>query len=660
MLFSNRIIWNAAVLLAIVADVGIAQKRDLVSGAYTTEYLRKSLAGASSWHPFPKASERTLWDAIPRTLAKAYINRGGDALKYQWPALSASMYMSYFQTGIRGEYERLYQERRQNLQSLVLAECIEGRHRFLDKIAEGIRLLCEESTWVVPAHLRGLQTAPGPPDKSNPVVDLYCGETANLLAWTYYLLGDRLSNVSPLLPKRIRHELKTRLLSPSMERDDFWWMLTPGKDQPGRAVNNWTSWICSNWLAVALLAEDDGEERQRAVSRIVMILDRFVNSYPDDGGVDEGPNYWNHSVGSLYESLVLLGSATGSTSPLLSHSLIQEMGRYIYRTHVADDYWVTISDSPVKISFPPSLAILFGQDIHDENLAGLGGALALRQDIFNTGIRGSMTRQLLFLFNVDRIGSQAPKQPLLKDVWLPQTQFFAAREWANSQKGFYLAAQGLNNGKSHNHNDVGNFLLYLDGMPFIIDVGPEGYNAKTFSSSRYEIWTMQSAYHNLPTINGVMQKDGKQYTARDVQYRADDDSAVFSLDIANAYPPEAKVERWIRTFSMDRSRGLVLVREDFALTAPSKELTLSLMTNGTVIRSEHDRLIVRVGSLAGAEQFTEVEIGFDPLKVATQVQTVRIEDKELRGEWGQSVQRILFRVVNSELRDSLTFSFRKK
>ncbi len=545
------------VLCFFAAAVTVAQKRDLVSNVYSAEFLGRTLAATSNWHPFPKVSERKQWEAIPQALRKTYITRGEDALKYHWPSLSASMYMSYFRTGIRGDYERLYQERRQKLQSLVLAECMEGRHRFLDKIAEGLWLLSEESSWVVPAHLRGLQTTPGLPDRSQPVVDLYCGETANLLAWTSYLLGDELSKVSPLLPKRIKDELKTRLLTPTRGRDDFWWMLTPGKEQPGRAINNWTSWICSNWLATALLVEENSEARVQTIVRIVMILDRFVNSYPDDGGVDEGPNYWNHSVGSLYESLLLLGSATGVTSPLFSHPLIQEMGRYIYRTHVTDDYFVTISDSPVKISFPSSLAVLFGQDIHDENLANLGGALALRQDIFNTGIRGSMTRQLLFLFNTDRIRSQVPKQPLLRDIWLPQTQFFAARERASSSGGFYLAAEGLHNGKSHNHNDVGNFLLYVDGRPFIIDVGPEGYNAKTFSSSRYDIWTMQSAFHNLPTINGVMQKDGRQYAARDVHYRADDDSAVFSLDIAGAYPPEANVAQWTRTLRLDRTHGLV-------------------------------------------------------------------------------------------------------
>ncbi len=90
------------------------------------------------------------------------------------------------------------------------------------------------------------------------------------------------------------------------------------------------------------------------------------------------------------------------------------------------------------------------------------------------------------------------------------------RSSEGSAEGLYLAAQGGHNAESHNHNDVGNFIVYADGEPAIIDVGVETYTAKTFSAQRYEIWTMQSAYHNLPTVNGVMQGAGRQFEARDV------------------------------------------------------------------------------------------------------------------------------------------------
>ena len=50
------------------------------------------------------------------------------------------------------------------------------------------------------------------------------------------------------------------------------------------------------------------------------------------------------------------------------------------------------------------------------------------------------------------------------------------------------------------------------------------------------IWTMQSAYHNLTTIDGIQQFPGRAAAARNVSYHFDDVHAEFSLDIAPSLP----------------------------------------------------------------------------------------------------------------------------
>src|SRR5437868_14155296 len=85
----------------------------------------------------------------------------------------------------------------------------------------------------------------------------------------------------------------------------------------------------------------------------------------------------------------------------------------------------------------------------------------------------------------------------------------AARSVPNSAQGLYVAAWGGHNAQSHNHNDVGNFIVYGDGKPVLIDVGVETYSAKTFSPQRYEIWTMQSAYQTCrPSTASCREPDG--------------------------------------------------------------------------------------------------------------------------------------------------------
>ncbi len=45
-----------------------------------------------------------------------------------------------------------------------------------------------------------------------------------MLAWVLYLLGDKLDTISPLIQPRVQREIDARILTPLLERDDFWWM----------------------------------------------------------------------------------------------------------------------------------------------------------------------------------------------------------------------------------------------------------------------------------------------------------------------------------------------------------------------------------------------------------------------------------------------------
>src|SRR5207237_7566979 len=125
----------------------------------------------------------------------------------------------------------------------------------------------------------------------------------------------------------------------------------------------------------------------------------------------------------------------------------------------------------------------------------------------------------------------------------------------------YLSAWCAHNAHSHNHNDVGNFIVYGDGRPVLIDLGVETYSAKTFSSQRYEIWTMQSAYHNLPTINGVMQGAGREFQAKGVSFEESANRVTFSADIASAYPAEAAAQPWRPGVTLERRARDVGVEE---------------------------------------------------------------------------------------------------
>ncbi len=595
----------------------------MLSERYGQADLSSLIQPLDRYHPFPTADERARWETLPAEVRGAAIAQGEKLLSYAWPALPAVLYMDYTRTGNRSRYEGPYFARRSALESLVLAECIEGKGRLIDDIINGVWAVCEESSWVIPAH-NNWGGALG--DRTNDWIDLFAAETGDLLAWTHYLIRSRLEAADALIADRIRREVQSRILDPFLTHDDYGWM-----GGGGWRLNNWSPWCSSNVLASFLLLEPDRERRTAAVRKAMEIVDRWLAGYHPDGCCDEGPSYWGVAGASLLDCLELLRGASGGKIDVYDQPLVKEMGRYIYRAHISGDYFVDFADAPAKVHIAAGLVYRYGRRIDDPRMMALGSWVYGKRGP-RTLLGGSFLRALPNLFDSQGIDAPA-KPPLVRDVWLEGTQVMVAREKEGSDRGLYLAAKGGHNSESHNHNDVGEFIVYLDGKPVLVDAGVGTYTAKTFSDQRYEIWTMQSAYHNLPTVNGVQQQEGEEFRAEDLIYRADDAGAELSMDIARAYPESSGIASWRRTYRLHRGRGAsVGVVDEFELERPTSDITLSLLTPLTPEVKD-----------AGTIMLGRAEVKLDGTALSASVENVPLDDDSLRSSWGTHMSRIVLR-----------------
>ena len=430
--------------------------------AFPVEKLSEILIPRDQWHPFPILKDRVRWQALPKAVVTHLVARGEEALNTPFPPLPATLYLAYAREGNRSRFESVYFERRTLLQSLVLAECVEAKGRFLDATANALWALCEESTWCLPAHVSVQKVRVGLPDVTEPIVDLFAGESAVTVAWTLYLLGPELDRVSPQVRRRAALELQRRILTPVFERDDFGWMAL-NVTSADRRPNNWTPWISASVLTAALLGERDTDRRVRLVHKVVRSLDGFLRFHPADGSCDEGPGYWGHAGGSLLDCLDLLHSATGGRLDVYADPLVQEIGRFFYRAHIAGDYFVPIGDCAARFDPKRGVVIRYGKRINDPNLKALAAAGASVESILEGRLLG---RELNAVFEAgDILALRATPPPVLRDAWLPseELQLMTARSRAGSGEGLYVAAWGRHNAQSHNNNAVGNVLVFADG-----------------------------------------------------------------------------------------------------------------------------------------------------------------------------------------------------
>ena len=99
------------------------------------------LVAQPDWKPYPTAADRAAWEALPTTMRERLIAKGEAALQMEWEPLLATRFLEYARMGNRSNYEAENFGRRNQLIALVLAECAEGKGRFLDEIANGVWLI---------------------------------------------------------------------------------------------------------------------------------------------------------------------------------------------------------------------------------------------------------------------------------------------------------------------------------------------------------------------------------------------------------------------------------------------------------------------------------------------------------------------------------------
>lgn len=618
-------------------------KRTLLARTEHLHALPIELVAPREWTPYPRIEDRNFWGSLDSELCDPILAEAETELAKDWAVISATRFLDFVRNGDRSRYQNVFSDRRRRLQTMVLAECIEDRGKYLDEIANGIWLICEETYWGLPAHVGVQEAGEGLPDINEPTVDLFVAESGSFLSLVAYLLGDRLDAVSPLVLPRIETEIQRRMLKPCLDRDDFWWMgYTP------KVLNNWNPWVISNWLLCVLLVESDREKQVRTVKKCLCCLDRFLDIYPADGGCDEGPGYWGRAGASVFDCLEVLKSATGGAIDLFENELIRNMGSFIHRTHIHENWFVNFADASARTVPSQDTVCRFGEAIEDSLMIRFAAYLREWPSVQER----TLEKVLPALVHHEQLRSIEPAAPYCRDAWWPDLELMVARDAEGTHAGLFLAAKGGHNAESHNHNDIGQFIVYCDGRPVLVDIGVETYRRETFNEDRYSIWTMQSGFHNLPTVNGVDQAPGRTYRAQDVTYSQDEESARFSLELADAYPVEAGLRSWRRELTLHRGSKVVLV-DAFELQKSGGKLQLSLVTPCRVEAKKEGKLVFRDST--GARLLTAT---YPADTLSHTVERHPVQDPQIGEVWGDHLNRIVLTWIDAPASGAWEISFK--
>ncbi|MBP3636395.1 MAG: heparinase II/III family protein [Clostridia bacterium] len=536
----------------------------------------------SSGEKFPVAADRAAWQGIRPECREELLQLAEAYREKPYPMRRATDFLAFVRDGSRKADENPFFFRRRKLCAHAMGYCMQPNDRDLDEVIDGLWCICEESSWVISAHnVNPIPGAPSSreyplPDTDKPYVDLFAAQTGMVLALVSHLLADALDGVTPLLRSRVHKELQQRVFAPFMATDDFWWMGVKRKD-----LNNWTPWILSNIMLAAEYTMADRAALAALLERSCIMLDRWLDTVPEDGGCDEGAGYWNMAGGALLDCLDVLERVTGGCMTFWQDEKLRRVLSFPAKAQVQGKWFINFADCDACPILSGERLQWAGQKLGDARLIALGeekqGKLA---DELNDTPHFSR-----LLYKVFHPVLKAETQTAPVDTWLPDLQVRMIE-----QGGMTLCAKGGHNGENHNHNDVGSFMLYVDGQPQIVDAGNMVYTAKTFSSERYTLWNVRAAYHNIPMIGSHEQPDGVQYAARDVLCLPNG----LSLDMAGAYAPEAGVAACQR--KMELTGGTLRVQDDITLHAPQSVTWVLMLRHAPAVAEG----MLRTGSIAMA------------------------------------------------------------
>ena len=639
------------VALLLLACAGLkAEESTVIREGYSKCGGASAFVAGDRWLPVPEYSDRAGWAALFASDSASVVRRGEKYLDYQWQHVPATAYLEFERTGDRSAMEGPSGRNRSAILGLMLAELAEGKGRFMDQIANGLWFLSGETSWVLSAHQPRQASKRSLPDGREHLIDLGSGRMGAIVSLGHYLFHEQIDRIDPSITAAVERAVKTQILDPFLddrENKAQWWN---GFHDPSRPLNNWNPWCNSDSILCFLLMEKDPERLSAALDRSVRSVDLFMGWVSDDGACEEGPSYWGHAAGKLYDFVEILRCASHGRFNVFDNAKIRRMGEYISRVFVGGKYVVNFADGSAGVENYSTLTYQYGKAIGSRELSDFGlyqladesrgrfrypgissgdGWRAVWSLVTNVGMRSdvdSLNAAGRLPEVMETLRAEVPSS-----TWYPKTEHCLLR----NSSGWFLGAKGGHNNESHNHNDIGTFILYIRNIPVFVDAGVGTYTKDTFGKKRYTIWTMQCDWHNLPMPNSISQLNGRDFRSREVS--CNPARGLFSLDISKAYPEESCALWWKRTYSLPpKGKPSLTITDNYKLSERTESDLWHFMVKGEVELLDAGTLMVR------CDDGLTVELAY-PSTFEASVEEKHFEDPKLTRVWGNTLRRITLR-----------------
>jgi hypothetical protein len=500
-----------------------------------------------------------------------------------YPHTTYTLYREFERTGLRGSFQSVYYNRRSQLTRAVL-EMILGDSSHRDLIHDLLWSICEETTWVLPAHE---EQGPSfwdlrPSPRQHPwgahtvltrepdSIDLFAAETGASLAETIYLLGDQLA---PEVCQRVRQEVERHIFKPYLAYGrQHWWF---------KGELNWNG-VCNGAIGLAFMRLE--KDPQTLAEALEMVLEGFeayiARGFEQDGGSIEGISYWNYGLMYYVTLAELLREKTGGALDLMASPRMVDIARYPLGMALSPGTYVNFGDAQESLALEPGIVTRIAART---GVSALTGLLVSPEKLEGTGV--SAAKLPIILRDAAWWNGQYSDFPAeaLQDMFLPDCAIARFTGQTSVGQPVVLVAKAGHNDGHHSHTDIGHFILHVAGKSLLCDPGRGLYSREYFRQQRYENFFNNSLSHSVPRIDGKLQMPGPefggktQYHGKILEHGQKEGCKYALIDMQPAYDvPGLELAR--RSITFDPNNGEVTLEDNFAFSGAPLSIEEALVT----------------------------------------------------------------------------------
>jgi hypothetical protein len=497
-------------------------------------------------------AEREQWNVIAKSPAfKGVIAEAEKLQKEAIPEPSEEDYMRFYETKMKTfnevnrDYENKFNQRRNRLFRLVLAECFENKGRFIRDIEEIILVICMEPNWTIPWDDGDAKKFKG----ESKAIDHQIARTAWDLATVHYWLHKKLSgNTRDLINDSIRARVFS-VFEEAVVTDNYG--LIGWANDAGHVNAMCHAAVVGSALALI----DPADLRAKYIASAEINVEKFLQIFTRDGYFPDGAWAWNEGYGSFLLLAETLYQATGSRIDMFKRPNIKETALYGPRMEITPGVYESFGnrwrgDRPVL--FPTAfVSKRFQMGLTEiENRApffGIGPG-----HLYMVGIYcfpNSATEQKGLVS-----GTEIPPLETFRSEF-PLNGVMILRTGKKEQDQIGVQLKGGNNDERSNHSDVGTYVVAVNGGTPLCDIGARYNRYGLVIKDIMESNLVNSFGHPVPRINEHLQKNGKGTITPLLlrEYTDEIDTLKFDFQYVYEWNDPKDVKEFTRTFIFDRT-----------------------------------------------------------------------------------------------------------